>query len=196
MRKNKEEPKKESTFQVSDRRFWVENENNIDKAPELELKYPTVVEELKARTEAAEQKLKERLQQLDEENRSFRNRINKNFNRRVEEEKAEFLKGLLEVLDNFQRAIEAAEETSDFQALLQGVRLNLDLLLKRFQEAGVEPIDNLNSTFDPSEAEALGVVQVSDPELDQKVVEIVQRGYRLGDRIIRPAMVNVGRLQE
>jgi molecular chaperone GrpE len=100
------------------------------------------------------------------------------------------------VLDNFQRAIAVAEETSDFEGFLEGVKLNLDLLVKRFQEAGVEPIDNLNGTFDPNEAEALGVVKVSDPELDQKVVEVVQPGYRLGDRVIRPAMVNVGRWQE
>jgi molecular chaperone GrpE len=194
--KKEEGREKESDFQISDRRFWVVNESSIDEAPELEPKYPSVVEELKARTEAAEDKLKERLQQLEEENASFRKRINRNLDRRVEEEKEKFLRSFLEVVDNFQRAIEAVEETSNFDGLLEGVKLNLDLLLKKLQEAGVEPIDNLNDVFDPNEAEALGVVEVSDPALDQKVVEIIQRGYRLGDKVIRPAMVNVGRLQE
>jgi molecular chaperone GrpE len=184
---------KTPSFQVSDRRFWVENEAIIDEAPELQQKYPSVVEELKARTEAAEDKLRERLRELEEENTSFRERINKNLERRVEEEKAAFLKSLLEVVDNFERAIRAAEETSNFTGLLDGVRLNLELLHKKFQDAGVEPISNLNQTFDPNEAEALSTVNVSDPEMDHKVVEVVQTGYRLGERVIRPAMVHVGR---
>jgi molecular chaperone GrpE len=184
---------KTTSFQVSDRRFWVENEAIIDEAPELQQKYPSVVEELKARTEAAEDKLRERLRELEEENTSFRERINKNLERRIEEEKAAFLKSLLEVVDNFERAIRAAEETSNFAGLLDGVRLNLELLHKKFQDAGVEPISNLNEVFDPNEAEALITVNVSDPEMDQKVVEVVQTGYRLGERVIRPAMVHVGR---
>jgi molecular chaperone GrpE len=196
MEKEEEAQDKTTDFQVSDRRFWVENEESIEEAADLEPKYPSVVEELKARTEAAEEKLKERLQQLDEENASFRSRISKNLERRVQDEKAEFVKSLLEVLDNFQRAIVAAERTSDFEGLLQGVKLNFDLLLKRFQEAGVEPIDILNSPFDPNEAEALGMVEVSDPDLDDKVVEIFQQGYRLGERVIRPATVNVGKFRE
>jgi len=188
----KEKQSESAAFQVSDRRFWVENEASIDESPELQPQYPSVVEELKARTEAAEDKLKERLQQLEEENASFRSRLNKNLDRRLEEEKAEFLKTFLEVVDNFERAISAAEVTSSFESLLDGVKLNQELLLKRFRDAGVSPIENLNETFDPNEAEALGVVDVTDPEMDQTVVEVVQQGYRLGKRIIRPAIVYVG----
>jgi molecular chaperone GrpE len=195
MKKERERRDNQSTFQVSDRRFWVDNKTSIDDAPELQPKYPSVVEELKARTEAAEDKLKERLQELEEENASFRSRINKNLDKRIEEEKAAFMKSLLEVVDNLERAIQAAEDTSNHEVLLEGVRLNLELLLKRFQESGVSPINNLHETFDPDEAEALGVVEVSDPDMDHKVVEVVQQGYRLGERVIRPAMVNVGRWQ-
>lgn len=184
---------KSAAFQVSDRRFWVDNEASIDEAPEPEPQYPSVVEELKARTEAAEEKLRERLEQLQEENASFRSRLNKNLDRRLEEEKAEFMKNLLEVVDNFERAIRAAEKTSSFEGLLDGVKMNLELLLKKFLDAGVSSIENLHQTFDPNEAEALGVVDVTDPEMDHKVVEVVQPGYRLGERIIRPAIVNVGR---
>jgi molecular chaperone GrpE len=192
MDREQDDRSKRANFHVSDRRFWVDNETSIDEAPEPTPRYPSVVEELKARTEAAEDKLKQRLQELDEENASFRSRINKNLDKRLEEEKAAFLLSLLEVIDNFERAIRAAEETSSFDALLEGVRMNLELLLKRFQDAGVMPIDNLHQEFDPNESEALGVVEVSDSEMDHKVVEIVQQGYRLGDRVIRPAVVNVG----
>jgi len=191
--RKREEQGKSGVFQVSDRRFWVDNEASIDDAPELQPQYPSVVEELKARTEAAENKLKQRLQQLEEENASFKSRLNKNLDRRLEEEKAVFLKTLLEIVDNFERAIRAAEETSSFEGLLEGVKLNLELFLKRFQDAGVSPIENLHETFDPNEAEALGVVDVDDPEMDQTVVEVIQQGYRLGERIIRPSIVNVGK---
>jgi len=195
MKKEQGQRDRQSSFQVSDRRFWVENEKSIDEAPELQAKYPSVVEELKARTEAAEDKLKQRLEELEKENASFKDRINRNLDRRIEQEKTKFLKGLLEVVDNLERAIRAAENTSNLEGLLEGVRLNLELLLRRFQESGVSRIDNLYEPFDPNEAEALGVLEVSDPELDQKVVEVIQQGYRLGDRVIRPAVVNVGRWQ-
>ena len=196
MGKERENQDDTSSFLVSDRRFWVENEASLDGASEPETRYPSFVEELKARTEAAEEKLKERLQQLDEENASFRDRLNRNLDKRLDEEKAEFLSSLLEVIDNLERAIQAAQETSNLEGLLDGVKLNLELLLKKFRYAGAEPIDNYGEAFDPNIAEALGVVAVSEPDLDQKVVEVIQKGYRLGDRIIRPAMVNVGMWQE
>jgi molecular chaperone GrpE len=180
-------------FHVIDRRFWVENESKIETATIPEVKYPSFIEELKTRTEAAEQKLAEKIQQLDQENAAYRERIDRQLEKRVSQERADFIKSLLEVIDNFERALSAADEASSFEALRDGVRLNLNLLLMKFTAAGVAPIENLNQPFDPSEAEALSVQTVSDPELDNKVVEVVQKGYRLGDQLLRPAVVHVGR---
>ena len=66
-----------------DRRFWVEDETAVEKATVSGTKYPSFVEELKARTEASEMKLKERLEQIDLENSAFRQRLNKDLDRQV-----------------------------------------------------------------------------------------------------------------
>lgn len=182
-------------FQVSDRRFWVEKPESIEKASVPQEKYPTVVEQLKNRTEAAEAKLRERLEALEEENSAFRNRLSGQVEKRVKEEKASLISSLLEVVDNLERAIEKAEDPSHFDALKEGVTLNLEIFLSRLQSAGVLPIENLHQPFDPSEAEAVSVVPVDDPEEDDHIQEVIQKGYRLDDRILRPAIVTVGKYQ-
>ena len=197
MEKNKDEP----DFQVTDRRFWAEDEGAADKASIPERKYPSFVEELKARTELAEQKLKEKVQKLEEENEAFRARLAKEMEKRLEREKPRLFRDLLEVLDNFERTLEAAGETSSpestrLEGLREGVRLNLELFLGQLKAAGIELIEVLNQPFDPQEAEAVGVLSVEDPALDQCVVEVVQRGFRYGDQLLRPARVRVGQYEE
>lgn len=164
----------------------------IDRATIPEPRYPSYVEQLKVRTETAEKKLKERIQELEDENSAFRARLNKQLEKRVEAEKARLFQDFLEVLDNFERALEAAGENSDFEKLRDGVRLNLNLFLRALKNTGVETIDPLHEPFDPHVSEALGTVPVDQRELDQKVVQVVQKGYRIGDHLIRPATVNVG----
>lgn len=182
-------------FQVSDRRFWVTDESRIETASVPDRKYPTFVEELKARTELAEQRLKEKLDSLDKENEAFRARLTREFEKRLEKERLDLLHEFLEILDNFELALEAGQQAADFESLREGVRLNLDLFLSRLKALGVEPIDALNRPFDPHEAEAVGTVDVDDPERDQVVVEIVKRGYRCREQLLRPALVRVGRYQ-
>ncbi|MEE8121396.1 MAG: hypothetical protein V3T55_07690, partial [Anaerolineales bacterium] len=84
-----EERKKESPIQVTDRRFWVQDKAAIDNASIPARRYPTLVEELKMRTELAEQKLKEKVAKLDEENEAFRLRLTKDLERRLASEKLE-----------------------------------------------------------------------------------------------------------
>jgi molecular chaperone GrpE len=180
-------------FQVTDRRFWVVDESSLEKSPPPEVKYPSFVEELKARTETAERKLQERLQHLDEENAAYRERLGRQLDRRMGLEKAQLLRDLLEVVDNFERALEALADESSLESFREGVLLNLDLFLKKLKAAGVEPIDNLHRPFDPNESEAIGTVPVEDPEWDEKIMAVVQKGYRLGDEVLRPARVRVGK---
>ncbi len=194
---SKDSKKEAPQFQVMDRRFWVEDEKAVEKATVAGTKYPSFVEELKARTEASEMKLKERLEQIDLENSAFRQRLNKDLDRQVKGKKVGLLRDLLEVVDNLERAVESGRNTSDFEALLSGVELILEQLLKKLRSANVEAIKNNGQPFDPEEAEAIGVIQVDEPKLDQKVLEIVKRGYRLTDgEVLRPAVVMVGQYKE
>lgn len=185
----------EKKLQVHDRRFWVQDESAEEKASVPERQYPSLVEELKARTELAEQKLREKIANLDEENEAFRIRLSKEMERRLEQEKLELFSEFLELIDNFERALKADQDTLDLEALKEGVQLNLELFLSKLKALGIESMDLLHKPFDPHEAEAVGVVAVDDPALDQHVVEIVRRGFRWGEKILRPARVRTGHYQ-
>ncbi len=194
-KKMMEKGKEESKIQVNDRRFWVQDESAEDKASVPTKQYPSLVEELKARTELAEQKLREKIEQLDQENEAFRLRLSKDMDRRMEQEKLELVSNFLELIDNLERALKAAHQTLSFETLKEGVQLNLDLFLSKLKSLGIEPMELLHQPFDPHEAEAVGVVAVDDPDLDQQIVEVVQRGFRWGEQVLRPARVRIGQYQ-
>lgn len=184
----------EKNFQITDRRFWVQDDSTIDKTQISEPQYPSVVEKLKARTEFAEQKLKEKLQEIDKENNAFRRRLSKEMDKRLQREKINLLSDFLELVDNFERALQI-EKSSNLKALKKGLTLNLELFLEKLQSIGIESMDLLHQPFNPNEAEAVDVVPVEDANLDQKVVEVVQRGYRWEKQLLRPAKVRIGQFQ-
>ena len=118
-----------------------------------------------------------------------------NFRKRTEREKAEFfryavagvLKDILPVLDNFERALEHAEEGDDFH---KGVLMIYKQLLDTLQKHGLKPIDQVGAHFDPNIHEA--VVREEDPSVpSHTVTAILQKGYFLHDRLLRPALVKV-----
>lgn len=118
-----------------------------------------------------------------------------NFRRRSEREKTEFykyamaglLKELLPVLDNFDRSLEHAEEGDDFH---RGVLLIYKQLFDTLQKHGLKPIDESGVPFDPNIHEA--VVREEDPSVpSHTVTALLQKGYFLHDRLLRPAMVKV-----
>src|SRR5215217_300103 len=102
----------------------------------------------------------------------------------------QILKELLPVVDNLERAIKAAKDTGGPNALVQGVELTLKQLAGTLTKFGVQPIDSVGHPFDPTAHQAVSQV-ASDTVPHQHVAEEYQRGYRLHDRTIRPAMVSV-----
>jgi molecular chaperone GrpE len=120
-----------------------------------------------------------------------------NYRRRVERERAtaarsgkrELIVSLLEVLDSFDRALEHAGDSSSISEGLQAI----DRKLRRVIEAqGITPFDSLGETFDPELHEAIGAVPTDEHE-SGTVVDEVQRGYRWGDEVLRPARVRVAK---
>ena len=118
-----------------------------------------------------------------------------NFRKRTDREKADFfryavsgvLKDLLPILDNFERALEHAEEGDDFH---KGVLMIYKQMLDLLQKHGLRPIDEVGVHFDPNIHEA--VVREEDPSVpSHAVTAILQRGYFLHDRLLRPALVKV-----
>jgi molecular chaperone GrpE len=159
---------------------------------------PSYVEQLEARTQAAEQKLAdvqsrfEQLRaQLQRETDETRQRLNRAADERAEREKADFIAALLPVADNLRRALEASANDS-FDALLEGVRGTFNGFESALMNAGVEPIAAVGAKFDPELHEAIDTIEV-EPQRDQIVTAEYSRGYKMKDRLLRPARVQVGR---
>ncbi|NIA22391.1 MAG: nucleotide exchange factor GrpE [Anaerolineaceae bacterium] len=99
---------------------------------------------------------------------------------------------LLPVIDNFERALGAAEETRDFDALHDGLKLVHDQLLGVLKKHHVTRIEALGQTFDPNHHEAVGQMESADHP-DQTIIDVHQEGYQLHDRVVRPSSVIVSR---
>jgi molecular chaperone GrpE len=135
------------------------------------------------------------------QNEDFRDRYMRtladfeNFRKRSEREKADFqryalgsvIRDLLPVLDNFDRALEHADEGDEFH---KGVSLIYKQLFDVLQRHGVKPISESGVRFDPNFHEA--VIREEDPSVpSHTVTAVLQKGYFLHDRLLRPAMVKV-----
>ena len=200
-----EQNENEGEIRVTDRRRRFLSEDLPDAAdstpPGPSLK-PSYVEELETRTKAAEQlaldvqarfeKLKYQLQRETDETRQ---RLNRAADDRTERSKAEFIAGLLPVLDNLERAIEAAEASGSSEQLIEGVKKTAESFTNALTAAGVEPVAALGEIFDPKLHEAVETIPV-EPEMDGKVIKVYTSGYRMGDRLLRPAGVAVGHASE
>lgn len=102
------------------------------------------------------------------------------------------IKELLPIVDNFERAIQSANESRDFESFLEGVKLILNQIINLLEKEGVIPIKSVGEPFDPNFHEA--VMHVDSDEYPANVVaEEYQKGYILKDRVIRPAMVAVSK---
>ena len=108
-----------------------------------------------------------------------------------------FARELLQVVDNLHRAIEAGAERPDAaetSGLMGGVVATDQLLAKVLKRFGMEPIEALNAPFDPERHEA--VMEVDAPDRPPRsVVEVLEDGYKLHDRLLRPARVAVAKSQ-
>lgn len=194
----------ESEIRVTDRRRSfddVANPGGPAPAENPNLK-PSYVAELEERTEAAErlaQEVQSRFEQLrsqlQRETDETRQRLNRAADERAQRGKSDFIAGLLPVLDNLQRATEAAESGGTPEQIGEGVRRTAASFESALAAAGVEPIESLGHEFDPEIHEAVETVPV-EPGQEGKVVAEYTPGYRIGDRLLRPARVKVGRSSE
>lgn len=119
-----------------------------------------------------------------------------NFRRRTQKEKEELgnvvkqdvLKSLLPIIDNFERAL--AAETADAESLKKGVEMVHSQLMQTLQDKGLKAIETEGQKFDPTFHQA--VMRIQNPELeDGAIAAELQRGYMVGDTVIRPSMVQV-----
>lgn len=125
---------------------------------------------------------------------AYKQRLERDRERELVASKAKLVERLLDVDDNLERTIQAAKRGGgDGVALMTGLEMVHRQFVERLVELGLERVDPTGKPFDPTSMEALGMVSVDDPAKNDLVVLTMRTGYRLGDREIRPALVQVGR---
>ena len=195
--------REQNELRVTDkRRIYLDPEgtehvnNEEAETPNLKPKY---VEELEQRAEAAERQVQDvrvRFEQLREqlqrETDETRLRLNRAADERAANEKAKFIGDFLFVVDDLQRAIAAVSENAPRESILEGLRSIESSVQNALANAGVEPFTAVGEVFDPELHEAVDTAD-ADPEMDGIVISEYSRGFRMGDRLLRPSRVTVGR---
>lgn len=102
------------------------------------------------------------------------------------------MKDLLQVRDSLERGLEVDKDSATVEGLREGKALTLKMLSKVMQDHGLEVIDPVGEPFNPEFHEAMTLVPSADHE-ENTVMEVLQKGFKLHDRLIRPAMVVVSR---
>ena len=161
-------------------------------------KLKSEIEELKKALEEKEKEikdLKDKYLRAYAEMENMKKRLEKEKRDAIEYANESLLKEILPFIDNIERAIEHANENSKIEDFIKGIELTLDQLLKSLEKFGVKQISAKNQPFDPNYHEAMSVVETEEVE-PNIVVEEMQKGYVLKNRLLRPSLVTVSKTPE
>ena len=187
MSKEKEEQDKKNTNEEKSEKETQKNEEKEKKEKDSK---ESPIETLKAQLKQEKEKSDEYFDHLKRNMAEF-----DNFKKRISKEKdmmynsisADIVGEFLPILDNFEKALNT--ETKD-ESYKNGMEMIYNQLCDTIKKIGVEEIEALNTTFDPNIHEA--VMHIEDEKYGEKeVVEVFRKGYKIGDKIIRHAMVKV-----
>jgi molecular chaperone GrpE len=183
-------------------------ENESDNSEVLEMEFNEDGEEDLKKTL---KKLREDLKQCRKEKEEFLTGWQKeraefvNYRKQEDDRKTMFSESMREriltrflaVMDSFNMAFANKESWEKVdENWRKGVEYIYSQMNTIFEEYGVKPIGEIEETFDPNIHQSIELVQTDKNELDHKVSEVIQKGYKLGDRVIRPARVNVYEYKE
>ena len=123
-----------------------------------------------------------------------------NYRKRTLREKAELIKNggesaltnLLPVVDDFERALQNLRTAEDMKAVGEGVELIYTKFMSYLSQQNVKPIETVGKAFDDETSEAVALIPAPDPEMKGKVLDCIQTGYTLNEKVIRHAKVVVG----
>jgi len=181
---------------------WVGGEKEPPAEPARSPQEIELESRLRAETErrqAAESKLvgvqakfDEAKAEMERETAEMRRRMMKTLEDRAKQGQFGFLTTLLPVLDNLNLAVAASETDPSIDHLRDGVKGTARSFEQALVSVGVEPIVSVGAVFDPELHEAVDMIGVG-PEDDGRITKEYSRGYRFGDRLLRPARVQVGK---
>jgi len=189
------EPESESPERPEDEAPTEEHETAATETQASELATVEVlaeeIEELRARA-AERDELLDKLQRTKADFINYQKRLQRERERWSEMAKQDLVLPLLAVLDDFERALEAARQSDDVEPITHGFELIQSKFLKALSDQGITALEALGKPFDPAFHEA--VARVEKPDVtDQTVIEVVRRGYMAADRVLRAAQVVVAK---
>jgi molecular chaperone GrpE len=157
-----------------------------------------VIENLQAQIAEKDKELselKDRYLRSLAENENARKRIRQQSDETVRLQRENFLRELLPVVDNLERAVEAARSGGNGKPIVEGVEMVLRSLLDFLKTQGVTQLTSVGQPFDPQRHEAVDQIE-TEQHPPNTVVNEYHRGYQIGDRLLRPARVAVARSTE
>jgi molecular chaperone GrpE len=172
---------------LEEKRDEVENSPELEEIPKEEDRdeKDINIEELEAKLKEAEDKYVRVFSEFE----NYKRRLEKEKSQAIEYSSEKFARDLLPILDNLQMAIKSANENSDIEKLQEGVELTLKNFLSMLQKNNVEKIST-EEGYDPNLHEA--VMRVDSDEVESgEIVQTLQEGYKLKDRVLRATMVSV-----
>jgi molecular chaperone GrpE len=168
-----------------------EDEDDVEAVMAAEVEEDAIAADLaKARAEA--ESYLDDLRRLQADFDNYRKRTLREQTARTASASQALVTRLLPVLDNFERAVSAAEQSRDFDGMLKGVEMVLGTLREVLEGEGLVKIEAEGKPFDPERHEAVIAVEHEDAEPGM-VVDIIRAGYELGGKVLRPAMVKVAK---
>jgi molecular chaperone GrpE len=167
------------------------NDASMEQQVEPEQNVPTLEQQLEQVQAALEKEKKEYLFLMADFD---------NFRKRQIKEKADILKnaaektlaGILPIVDDFERGLDAIKGANDAESVKEGIVLIYNKLIKYLSENGVQQIESTGTDFDTELHEAIATIPSPTPELKGKVVDTTTKGYKLNDKVLRHAKVVVG----
>ncbi len=199
MSKNKDNKAKATQPEINDAEI-------LDNAPEAAEENETaedIVNDEMAQIDALCKQLAEEKEKVEKEKKEYLFLMAEfdNFRKRTIKEKGEIIrnaaeaamKGLLPIVDDFERGLDAVRNSSDAEAVKEGMELIYNKLMKYLEQNGVKPIESTGAVFDPELHEAIAMVPVEDENMKGKVIDTPTKGYTInGDKVLRFAKVAVG----
>ena len=170
-----------------------QEEQNIDLSSEEITLTPEEIEEIKAKNIDLDEKAKEYLdgwQRARAEFANYKKRIAREHGVFHQTARGEVIKMYLDIADDLKRALEEKPASSDGESWADGIEIIYQKLIGRLEAEGITPMEVLGQEFDPNIHEALMKEENEDFESGQ-IVAVMQEGYWIGDKVLRPALVKV-----
>lgn len=158
-----------------------------DQDPEQAEAQPDPLDELRREKDAVQDRLLRTAAEFD----NYRKRVERERRDLADYMKADILAELLPILDNFERAMQTSTG-GETEPLRKGVELIHRQMVEFLRKRGVTPIDALGADFDPNFHQAV-IHEPSPSHREGEVIEELQRGYMVGDKLLRPTMVKVAK---